>query len=74
MWLRDELRIVEPPQGPREFLRRFVVTMAVASPLAIVGALAFGLLGWEASTGSVVGMGLGLSIAAAFLDRRGKDP
>ena len=65
---------VEPPTGAREALRRFVVAIAVVTPFAIAVRLLFEAFGWSGKYGTVVGLGLAISIAGWYLDRRRGPP
>ncbi len=68
-WLREAFRI-DPPRGPREALRRFVISFAVVMAFWIGTSLLFEVLGWPTRYAVVVGSGLGFPIAAWYLDRR----
>jgi hypothetical protein len=68
-WLREAFRI-DPPRGPREALRWFVVSLAVVMPLGIGTSLLFEVLGWPTKYGVAIGLGLGFPIADWYLHRR----
>ena len=64
----------EPPTGAREALRRFVVSIPVVTLITIPVSLLFEALGWSGKYGTVVGLGLAISIAGWYLDRRRGPP
>ena len=70
-WLREAFPI-DPPSGPREALRRFVISLVVMVPAVFGVALLFDVLGWPTMYGAVVGIGLGSTIVRRYLDRQPK--
>jgi hypothetical protein len=71
-WLRETFQI-DPPRDPREALSRFVISLVVVTPAGFCIALLFDVLGWSPTYGAVVGIGLGLSIAARHIDSMGEN-
>ncbi len=65
---------VEPPTGAREALRRFVVSIVMVTLIGIPVRLLFEAFGWSGKYGTVVGLGLAISIAGWYLDPRRGPP